>query len=56
MMKTDCFAYKNNNGHFRCTALHVDDCLNCNFYKTKEQLTKELQIIEERKKGKGVNV
>lgn len=47
MIKTDCFAYENRKGHFKCTALHVDNCLNCHFYKTKEQLrNEELRNLE----------
>lgn len=31
--KTDCFAYKQKNGHVGCKALNKIDCQNCKFYR-----------------------
>lgn len=47
MIKKDCFAY--NYAHHNCKALKIIDCENCRFYKTEEQLLKELQLIKKRK-------
>lgn len=39
-MKKDCFAFVSK---YKCNALISIDCKNCRFYKTKQQLKKELE-------------
>lgn len=45
--REDCFAYKGLMGRF-CSALTVDHCTNCVFYKTKEQFQKDVEKAEKR--------
>lgn len=33
----ECFAYTTKNKKSKCVALNVDNCENCNFFKTKEE-------------------
>ena len=49
-MREDCFAYEENNGVPKCNALKKLYCRKriCNFYKTREQVEKEIEKCEER--------
>ena len=55
MFNYDCFAYTRKKGNFHCSALNVENCLNCKFYKTIEQYENENNNIlaQERRKKYG---
>lgn len=39
--KINCFAFERHNKQFKCSALKVENCLNCVFYKELNQYVKE---------------
>lgn len=43
--RSDCFAFEYKNKTFKCTALNVEDCRKCRFYKTNEQYGKEFPSV-----------
>jgi len=49
-VREDCFAYEETNGIARCNALKKNYCKKgiCNFYKTREQVDRELEKCEKR--------
>lgn len=56
MLKKDCFAYKEKNGHSGCKALNEINCNNCRFYRNDIKESEIERAIRNYKSDTYINV